>query len=668
MTTNHLPLLRGDPSHVGAFRVLGRLGQGGQGVVYLGETPEGERVAIKVLARGLDQENQEGFRTEIELTRRVKAFCTAAVLATGEVDGVPYIVSEYVDGPSLASVLAERGPLRPAELRRLAIGTLTALAAIHQAGVVHRDLKPGNVLLAREGPRVIDFGISRALDSGEPTEEFLVGTPPYMAPEQFSGAGGGPPADLFAWAATVVCAATGRPPFGSGDLPVVVNRILSAEPELGDLRGDLRDLVASCLAKDPATRPTAPRALLTLLGHRVPSQRLLAVGSASAAPPATATEDTAPPAPSSATAPHRRRGRRPLMLVGAGAAAVSLAAAAAAWGLIGAGAPSTGRDGEARRTGASGPAADPSATSTAPDGPMPATSTTTVKIPGTKITLHENPADPVWAGSAYGNLRSGGDSPVYVRDQKTGDFTYFGNFQRAVVSPYGRYVASVSNTNFTRTDYNTIRLVDRVTKEDVELRAADKPGNIGVTRWSADGRRVVMTLYDDRAAEGNPATGFVIVDARAKSVETRLVSDGGKDDYTWGPGGSTLMHQGQGGVIRFLAPDGSVVRSFRDKGTLLASDAVTLRTGATVFATTCPRAPKDVCLWDAGSGAAHSVIHLRPDMTFNGWLDDRHFLATVKKGGTTRLVLAGLDGRAERVLADGPAEHLREITIWYAHR
>ncbi|MFD0477344.1 protein kinase [Nonomuraea thailandensis] len=287
------PLVAGDPAEVASYRILGRLGEGGQGVVYLGESPQGEKVAVKVLRYGPAADGGAGggadegmdFAREIELTRRVKAFCTANVLATGDLDGLPYIVSEYVDGPSLAQVIAQRGPLRGAELRRLAIGTLTALTAIHQAGVVHRDLKPGNVLLGRDGPRVIDFGIARGLDAGERTAAELVGTPPYMAPEQFSGAGSGPAADLFAWACTIVAAGTGRPPFGSAHLPVVINRILTAEPEVGELQGDLRELVLRCLAKEPAERPAASRALLTLLGHPVPPRRLLAAGRRSASPP-----------------------------------------------------------------------------------------------------------------------------------------------------------------------------------------------------------------------------------------------------------------------------------------------------------------------------------------------------------------------------------------------
>ncbi|MEU0486037.1 serine/threonine-protein kinase, partial [Streptosporangium sp. NPDC006013] len=272
--TGVTPPLPGDPAEVGPYRIAGRLGRGGQGTVYLAESPSGARVAVKVLGRSdATDQTLARFNREIELARRVKAFCTAQVLEHGEVSGTPYIVSEYVDGPSLAQVIGERGPLRGAELRRLAIGTLTALAAIHQAGVVHRDFKPANVLLARDGPRVIDFGISRALDAEATLSDQLVGTPPYMAPEQFDGRDAGPPADLFAWASTVVCAATGEPPFGGDVLPAVIHRILTAEPRLGSLDDGLRELVGECLAKDPQARPAATQALLRLLGHQVESPR-----------------------------------------------------------------------------------------------------------------------------------------------------------------------------------------------------------------------------------------------------------------------------------------------------------------------------------------------------------------------------------------------------------
>ncbi|MFG1679539.1 protein kinase [Nonomuraea sp. NPDC049269] len=655
------PLLTGDPAQVGSYRVAGRLGLGGQGVVYLGESAEGERVAIKLLTRAAGEEDRAGFAKEIELARRVKAFCTATVLATGELNGVPYVVSEYVDGPSLARVLAERGPLRQAELRRLAIGSLTALAAIHQAGVVHRDLKPGNVLLGRDGPRVIDFGISRALDSSELTGDQLVGTPPYMAPEQFGGAGSGPPADLFAWAATVVCAATGKPPFGSGDLPSVLNRILTAEPDLGDLRGDLRDLVARCLAKDPAARPTAARALLTLLGHPVPPQGLLTEGTRSAAPPPAA----------SAPVPVRRFGRR-LARAGAGAAAVLVAAVAVTVTIkLTRTATVTGTAGTATAT--TGPSSIPSSASSGTPTVsvaqvIPTTATTTAKIPGTKITLHENPADPVWASSAYGIVPLSDGAPAYVRDAKTAKFEYFGNFQQPAVSPHGTYVAALSTTTLSRTDYNTIRLVTTVTGEDVELRTADKPGETLGAVWNEDGRHLLMTIYTGKTGSLTMA-GFVIVDAATKSVRTRLMAGGYKGSYSWGPDASTLMRQERDGAISFVGLDGTVIRSFRGMGDLMHRSAATLRIGtgtATVFSTACPGKPRDVCLWDVVTGTRKAVVPGGEITTFSGWLDGEHILALVTKGGTTRVVLAGFDGKIKRLLAEGPAKQLKTISLWYS--
>ncbi|MFD1539307.1 serine/threonine-protein kinase [Nonomuraea guangzhouensis] len=641
------PLLTGDPAQVGSYRVAGRLGHGGQGVVYLGESADGERVAIKLLTRAAGEEDRAGFAKEIELARRVKAFCTATVLATGELNGVPYVVSEYVDGPSLARVLAERGPLRQAELRRLAIGSLTALAAIHQAGVVHRDLKPGNVLLGGDGPRVIDFGISRALDASELTGDQLVGTPPYMAPEQFGGAGSGPSADLFAWAATVVCAATGKPPFGSGDLPSVLNRILTAEPDLGDLRGDLRDLVGRCLAKDPAARPTAARALLTLLGHPVPPQVLLTEGTRSAAPPPAA----------STPVPVRRFGRR-LARAGAGVVAVLVAAVAVTVTVkLTRTTTVTGTAG----TATTSPFVEPPGAATVAEV-MPTTATTTTKIPGTKITLHENPADPIWASAAYGFLPGSDGSPAYVRDAKTGKFQYFGNFQRPTVSPHGTYVAALSVTTLSRTDYNTIRLVTTATGEDVELRTTDKPGDTIGAVWNEDGRHLLMTIYT--GATGSQTTaGFVIVDAATKTVRSRLTAGGDKAGYFWGPDASTLMRQERDGAISFVGLDGTVVRSFRGKGVLRTS-AARLRLG-TVFSTTCPGTRGDICLWDAVTGTRKAVVPTGENTTFSGWLGRDQFLAVVTKGGTSRVVLAGLDGKTKRVLAEGPAKQLKAITVWY---
>ncbi|MEU0565720.1 serine/threonine-protein kinase [Nonomuraea sp. NPDC005983] len=251
-------LRSGDPERLGEHTVVGRLGQGGQGVVYLAQTPGGERVAIKVMTGDLDR----SFDRELAAARQVAEFCTARVIAADLDHDPPYVVSEYIDGPSLAAV----GPLGGAALIRLAIGTATALTAIHRAGVVHRDFKPANVLMAPDGPRVIDFGIAR-LSGLTASHSELAGTPRYMAPEQFGDGPVGAPADMFAWGSTMVFAASGRPPFRGDSIAAVAYRILQAEPDLGDLTPPLRGLVARCLAKDPAVRPTARDVLLELVGE-----------------------------------------------------------------------------------------------------------------------------------------------------------------------------------------------------------------------------------------------------------------------------------------------------------------------------------------------------------------------------------------------------------------
>jgi serine/threonine protein kinase len=268
-----------DPRSLGRYELLERLGWGSQGIVYLARDPaSGTQVAVKLLHAHMvgDDAARARFLREVEAAKRVARFCTAQVLDASVEGARPYVVSEYIAGPSLAEVIRSDGPRTGGALDRIAINTATALGAIHQAGVVHRDFKAANVLLGPDGPVVIDFGVAKALDTAGQQVTMTgqaVGTPAYMAPEQFADGPVGPEADIFAWGVTMANAATGTLPFGGGSIPSVMHTILNGAPDLGGLRGPMRDLVAACLAKDPAARPTARQIVDRLMSAENVSER-----------------------------------------------------------------------------------------------------------------------------------------------------------------------------------------------------------------------------------------------------------------------------------------------------------------------------------------------------------------------------------------------------------
>ena len=263
------PISADDPASVGQYQLLARLGEGGMGQVYLGLSAGKRAVAVKVIhARyARDKEFRARFRTEVAAARQVNAAFTAPVIDAGEDDDPPWLVTALVPGPSLADLVSAHGPLSVASAWRLIAGLAEALQAVHACGLVHRDLKPQNVLLAADGPRLIDFGLSRALDAvGFTATGYVMGTPAFMSPEQADGRTIGPASDVFSLGAVVVFATTGLPPFGVGQADVLF-RILQNEPELGRLDGPLRDLMLRCLAKDPSIRPLPEEIMRSVPDH-----------------------------------------------------------------------------------------------------------------------------------------------------------------------------------------------------------------------------------------------------------------------------------------------------------------------------------------------------------------------------------------------------------------
>ncbi|EIV92734.1 serine/threonine protein kinase [Frankia sp. QA3] len=265
------PLDEADPRQLGSHRLLARLGAGGMGSVYLASDGGAGWVAVKMLHPHLarDEHRRARFAREVELARRVRSPYTPAVLDADVAARLPYLVTVFIDGPTLADEVADRGPMATEELTQLAVNVLAALLAFHRAGVVHRDLKPANIILSRTGPRVIDLGVSRRMD--DPASGSLTatgpqpGTPVLMAPEQWSGEQVTRATDVFAWAGVVVYAATGRYPFEGRTLRELRETVLRGAPALDDVDATLRRLVAPALAKRPADRPTVPELLVQLL-------------------------------------------------------------------------------------------------------------------------------------------------------------------------------------------------------------------------------------------------------------------------------------------------------------------------------------------------------------------------------------------------------------------
>jgi serine/threonine protein kinase len=393
-------LLSDDPSRVGEFRLLGRLGAGGMGVVYLAEDSSGTRVAVKVLRVDFasDESFRIRFRREVAAARRVQGPCTARLIAADPDAEIPYFASEYIEGPTLERYCQQHGPLEEAMLRAFAVGVADAVWTIHGAGLVHRDLKPTNILLSRTGPKVIDFGIT--LDEGATSITKLghsIGSPGWMAPEQARGERVDRAVDVFSWGAVVAYAATATPPFGVGSADAVIYRVVHEQPSLGDIDEPLRGLVSAALSKSPRQRPNSSQLVRVLLHDEDVSDLTQATRSVEdtldsdwALAAATVAENL----PGKAGESGRSRRRR--LAIGLALFGLLVIGGVAAWVFNASGDPSTGTEARASKS----TLVTTTTTSTAEATTNSPTPSTTVVLPTT------TPAVPAGADGIAGEIES----------------------------------------------------------------------------------------------------------------------------------------------------------------------------------------------------------------------------------------------------------------------
>ena len=268
----------GDPSHIGPFRLLGRLGEGGMGRVFLGASPGGRKVAIKVVhpRHANDPAFRRRFTHEVAAARQVGGFHAALVVDADPDADPPWMATAFIPGPSLADAIAQQGPLDKARVRELGAALAEGLGAIHACGIIHRDLKPGNVILADDGPRIIDFGIAKSADASSLTaSNAVLGTLRYMSPEQLNGQKLTEQSDIFALGAILTYAATGHNPFDGATMAAIIAQILNNPPNLDPLTGELRDIISACLAREPGDRPSAADLLVRFNNLLAPASVLL---------------------------------------------------------------------------------------------------------------------------------------------------------------------------------------------------------------------------------------------------------------------------------------------------------------------------------------------------------------------------------------------------------
>ncbi|GAA4587689.1 serine/threonine-protein kinase [Planotetraspora phitsanulokensis] len=509
------PLQPGDPAQVGSYRLLGRLGAGGMGQVFFGRSPGGRPVAVKLIRP--EHAGSEQFRIrfarEVEAARTVGGFHTAPVVDADPSADPPWMVTAYIPGPSLQEAVVQYGALPPEAIRSLGAGLAEGLAAIHRSGLVHRDLKPANVILAGDGPRVIDFGIARALDGagGVTVTGAVVGTFAYMSPEQVRAEAVGPAGDAFSLGCVLAFAATGHSPFDAGSIAAVVHRVTSEPPDLEGVPADhgLRDLIDACLAKDPAGRPSMrdilarlsepgagdlPPTVVDMIASKESQSRAALEGSGGH----TATDHLEAPGPEPVPPLLKRRA----FLIG------GLAAAAAASVPVIVALANSGDSGAATGSTPSSPA-KPKITAR----PEFATQTEVVVSPPAAVLTYEgSPGDPSVTQMDFspdGKILACGNGSGVVRlwdvasRRSLADLEGHDDAVRSVAfSPDGRTLASGSLDG-------TIRLWDVVSRRTATV-LTDHADAVWTVAFSPDGKTLASAGWDDSVRLWDVATGRTV--------------------------------------------------------------------------------------------------------------------------------------------------------------
>ncbi|GAB3408610.1 serine/threonine protein kinase [Flindersiella endophytica] len=660
-----------DPRQLGGYTLVGRLGEGGQGTVYAARTPAGVPVAIKLLRADLadDPAARARFVKELAASARVGPACTARVLEADVEGARPYVVSEYVDGPSLQALVAQRGPLAGAELARLAAGMLIALEAVHAAGIVHRDFKPANVLVDANGPRVIDFGIARALDATATLTSKVIGTPAYMAPEQFTAdsAPAGPAADVFAWAATVAFAATGRAPFGSDSVPQVMHRILYSGPDLtGIPNTPLLRVLTRCLQKDPRQRPTVREA-----------RAELAAGGTSDAVPDDVTAPVWPPAGVPGDGPRRPR-RRALVAVSSALSVVLVGV------LVWAGVHYLDRE---RDLNAGNDPTGSRSSSAVPAAAADKWPRAGLRLEDTGATVASDLDEEVTLTS-FNASRSFGPQP-YLWNPKSGVFEAVANakpYQTVRASPDGRWAVGTFSFRAGK-DSNYVTLIDRnnPAPEDRQIiRPPDGSMRLHEAFWSPNGKHLLILVLDNTFKTGQvPSIKGLLLVTPGKRLDGTLLDLADRSTFAWQPDSVGFAvnvdppNPGDLPDILFYNLQGKQQDEggkFPKAGWLGSMGYGSFSPSGKKLVTSCgkPGEPAMACVYDMERTvpitAFLDTTQTDPSLVPIGFYDENHLLTVQEIGKDasqgSKVVVLDLDGNPVKTLVNNP----RNVTLEFSVR